>query len=103
MYTATYWAPNRCEHNTIYLWYPGTSQWRIQGRVLGDRVPPSPLFLDQTEKFFSGDDDPPPPLSKGLDDRPLLPPPRHTPPLSQGLEKALLVPGNRVWITLVKP
>ena len=63
MYTATYWAPNRCEHNTIYLWYPGTSQWRIQGRVLGDLVPPSPLFLAQTEKFFRETTNPPPPPS----------------------------------------
>ena len=85
MYTVTYWAPNRCEPNTIYLWYPGTSQWRVQGRVLGERVPPSPLFLDQTEKFFLETTTPPPPhYLRVWMTAPYSPaPPPHTPLISR--------------------
>ena len=70
MYTITYWAPNRCEHNTIYT--AGTLVLVIGGSRVGPRGarPSSPLIFrpnrgpKKNKKF--GDQDPPP-LSKGLD------------------------------------
>ena len=56
-------------------------QWRMQGR--GPGGPGPPLFLDQTENIFFGDRATI--LSKGLNDRPLPPPPS-----SQGLDPAEL-------------
>ena len=42
--SVTYWALSRCEHNTVYHWYPSTSQWRIQGRGPGAGSPLPPYF-----------------------------------------------------------